>query len=407
MIVQGKGIGYVVTIFTVVLLFGCSDEADDDSLDILRSLPYTSGTASSSESRSGVVFLDEDRTCAGYRLFTAPQLGVAEMIDIYGNTVHSWISTENEYWARSVLNQDGELLVIGRYPLGNPQEGIADSTRFVQLLDWNGNSVWRTFIPVHHDLDFLPDGRIALLAFRRRLVPEIHPSIDLRDDCILILNPGNEKPDTAHYFLEAIDNSLSSYPLIDIQPSALGGSPWIDLFHSNSIEWITNRTDILDDPRFENADILVCFRHQDRVAMFDLDNQVVTWAWGGTECISGPHDASLLDSGNILLFDNGLGRKRSRVIEVNPLTDQIEWEYTADPPESFYTQSKGSAQRLPNGNTLLAESDNGRAIEVSPDGEIVWEYICPYALSDGRRSAIVRMTWYPVEMVNPWILTSD
>ncbi|HJP05426.1 MAG: hypothetical protein QGG67_07840 [Gammaproteobacteria bacterium] len=32
---------------------------------------------------------------------------------------------------------------------------------------------------------------------------------------------------------------------------------------------------------------------------------------------------------------------------------------------------------LPNGNTLITESDRGRLLEVSPAGEIVWEYVNP------------------------------
>jgi hypothetical protein len=35
----------------------------------------------------------------------------------------------------------------------------------------------------------------------------------------------------------------------------------------------------------------------------------------------------------------------------------------------------GKHQRLPNGNVLIAESGQGRAFEVTPEGKIVWEYI--------------------------------
>ncbi|MDP7572121.1 MAG: hypothetical protein QF391_11005, partial [Myxococcota bacterium] len=73
----------------------------------------------------------------------------------------------------------------------------------------------------------------------------------------------------------------------------------------------------------------------------------------------------------------------------------IVWEYSPDPSEGFFTASKGSIQRLENGNTLLAESDRGRAIEVTPRGEIVWEFVCPHESSPGRRAAIVRMKRLP------------
>ena len=36
-----------------------------------------------------------------------------------------------------------------------------------------------------------------------------------------------------------------------------------------------------------------------------------------------------------------------------------------------------SARRLPNGNTLICEGDFGRIFQVTPGGEIVWEYVNP------------------------------
>lgn len=38
----------------------------------------------------------------------------------------------------------------------------------------------------------------------------------------------------------------------------------------------------------------------------------------------------------------------------------------------------GSAQRLPNGNTLLCESAFGRLLEINTDNQVCWEYVCPY-----------------------------
>src|SRR4030043_144112 len=65
------------------------------------------------------------------------------------------------------------------------------------------------------------------------------------------------------------------------------------------------------------------------------------WNWGEENDLAHQHDATLLDNGNILIFDNGLHRKRmpqhySRIVEVNPKTEKIEWEYKADPPYRFY-----------------------------------------------------------------------
>ena len=38
----------------------------------------------------------------------------------------------------------------------------------------------------------------------------------------------------------------------------------------------------------------------------------------------------------------------------------------------------GSARRLPNGHTLICEAMRGRIFQVTPNGEIVWEYVNPH-----------------------------
>lgn len=59
---------------------------------------------------------------------------------------------------------------------------------------------------------------------------------------------------------------------------------------------------------------------------------------------------------------------------MNPKTRQIVWQYRADPPESFYSDSRGGAQELPNGNILIADTNTGRAFEVTQSRDVVWEY---------------------------------
>ena len=46
--------------------------------------------------------------------------------------------------------------------------------------------------------------------------------------------------------------------------------------------------------------------------------------------------------------------------------------------EKFFSYDSASAQRLPNGNTFITEAAQGRFFEVTPELEIVWEYIIPF-----------------------------
>jgi hypothetical protein len=134
--------------------------------------------------------------------------------------------------------------------------------------------------------------------------------------------------------------------------------------------------------------------------------------------IIGPHHAHMIPrglpgEGNILVFDNGGAagfgppnpgsptgewnalRDHSRVLEFDPTTLEIVWQHTAATAgfvpimedSKFFSHYASGAQRLPNGNTLIAETTYGRITEVTPGNEIVWEYISPYSVSEKVHSS--------------------
>ena len=94
-----------------------------------------------------------------------------------------------------------------------------------------------------------------------------------------------------------------------------------------------------------------------------------------------PHDPHLLENGDILFFANGsqdiIAPARSNIIQFNKETGEETWRYEAPIAWTFYTHVMGGVERLSNGNTLIVESVNGRIFEVTPDCELVWDYINP------------------------------
>ena len=77
-------------------------------------------------------------------------------------------------------------------------------------------------------------------------------------------------------------------------------------------------------------------------------------------------------------------RPYSRVLEIDPITLKLKWEYSARTAGYgyhhhyvFYSPFVSSAQRLPNGNTLICEGDSLRVFEVTVNLETVWEYVLP------------------------------
>ena len=160
-----------------------------------------------------------------------------------------------------------------------------------------------------------------------------------------------------------------------------------DILHTNSIE-IINR----DIHGFcKKGDWLISIHRIDFVGILDVEKDEFTWNWGPGD-LDGQHNPTVLDNGNMLIFDNGFKhRDFSRVVELNPLNKKIEWHYKSDPPRKFFSDTRGSCQRLPNGNTLIAESNKGHVFEITKDGNLVWEFYTCVRSRDQKRAAIYRI----------------
>jgi len=87
------------------------------------------------------------------------------------------------------------------------------------------------------------------------------------------------------------------------------------------------------------------------------------WTHKGQNC----SDIWMLKNGNVLLADNN-------VLEINPKTDKVVWQYR---PAAQKGGATFSAQRLANGNTMVGENSAGRIVEVDKEGKVVFELKLP------------------------------
>jgi hypothetical protein len=389
----------------ILMLCGCAEEGgaptppDPAEIDRLRSLPYVGSTPiEEGDEESGVILHDESRSYPGYTLYTVQDLSMAEMIDQSGGVIRSWRLPASARWERSELLANGDLLVIGVDELAEPGGAIPDGSRYLARLDWNGSLLWKHQMTAHHDIEPTPSGQLLALTFERRKIPAIHPELDIRDDLITLLD-ADGNPLDSRSLLNAFKGKADIHRLQTPRPTALGVVPWIDILHANSLEGMPFAHLEGKHPIFRPGNILFCSRHQDSIAVLDWRTGKIIWAWGSGELLA-PHDAQFLPDGNILIFDNGLGRDWSRIVELDPVSETIVWEYRAPDPEDFYSFTKGSCQRMPNGNTLIADSDHGRIFEVTRDGETVWEYVSPHETEPGRRAAIVRARRFERDVID-------
>ena len=158
-----------------------------------------------------------------------------------------------------------------------------------------------------------------------------------------------------------------------------------------------------------NDRVLFSFRNISTVGIVDKASGEITWELG-YETLAQQHDPNMLPNGNVLIFDNGSHRRDaglpfSRAIEVNPATNEIVWEYADNPAYNFFSSYISGARRLPNGNTLITEGQFGRMFQVTPEGEVVWEFINPHFHLDAEDqpvNRVFRATHYLKEDI-PWL----
>ena len=198
-----------------------------------------------------------------------------------------------------------------------------------------------------------------------------------------------------------------------MKPAGGGLGDWM---HMNSMSTLgPNKFNDSGDKRFHPDNIIWDGRQTNIIAIIDRKTGKIVWQLGpyftATKAlrkigqIIGQHHAHMIPrglpgEGNILLFDNGgaagygvpnpgaptgldnARRDFSRVLEFDPITLEIKWQYPPTGPgfggNRLYSSFVSSAQRLPNGNTLITEGNSGRIIEVTAEQETVWEYISPY-----------------------------
>jgi hypothetical protein len=264
------------------------------------------------------------------------------------------------YWRRAYVYPNGDLLAI------------YDNIGMIKL-DKNSNLLWEFADPSpHHDLDLGENGNIHVLTSKRTELPDLAEG-PVQEEFITILSPDG-KVLHSYSLIDLILNS-SFANLLNRKIIKTGGF-YGHILHANSLE-IFNGSLEHKSPLFKKGNILISILMLDTIAIFDLAKQQLVWALGSGLWKS-QHQSTLLKNGNMLIFDNKDSENRSQVLEFDPFTQKVVWEYSREKENEFFSRTCGSNQRLANGNTLITETDMGRAFEVTHDKEIVWEYINPY-----------------------------
>lgn len=351
----------------------------------------------------------------------------AYVVDEAGSVLHTWSDTTHQLkpednppsylrgWNHVEVDADGSLFAIVPF-------------RALLKLTPGSKLEWSCDVAAHHDLAVRDDGVILVLAEAPRRVAVGGRAYVILDNLVTHVDPGGAvRSEVSLYDILGTDAGLRrliddairrraesfrrrGWPTPDDQVPpevvretqellrsasyhgelrqalrrlrALPGSP-CDVLHTNTLELL----DAHPAGVWNRGDLLLCMRELNTVAVVDPARAEVRWWWGAGE-LSGPHQPSALPDGRILVFDNGLDARRTRLVVVDPNTREVVWSWSAQPPQSFFCPLAGGCERLANGNLLVTNSTAGGAFELTTDGRIVWELTLPVTVYGAERGRV-------------------
>ncbi len=374
------------------------------------------------------LFQNEPGSFDGYTLFGAVLGDDVYLIDNDGRLVHQWDDAGGITW---YLLEDGTLMT-------GPDGGI---TQPVRRFAWDGTLLWEFGNPLvrnlfHHDIEVLPNGNVLIVAAERRTAAEAiaagrDPGL-LQDDALISLHVIEVEPTGPtsgeivwewrawDHLIQDFDATKDNFGVVADHPELIDVN-FIEFTRSVGGEYDWHHTNAV----YQNEDldqIVVSVRHFSEIWVIDHSTTPqeaashgggnsgeggdLLYRWGnpqaygagdaGDQQLFSQHDSQWIEpglpgAGNILIFNNGNGRPGaySSVVEIAPPVDSSgnyaltpgeafgpvspAWEYDAD----FFAFFISGAVRLPNGNTLMDNGPDGTFIEVTPAGQIVWEYVNP------------------------------
>lgn len=384
------------------------------------------------------VFTYEEAAYEGYTLLTPNSSMKSYLINNCGEVVNEWES-EYRPGLSSYLLEDGSLLRTAQVVSNSEQNSFSNGGfgGRIEKYNWEGDLVW--FLPwatenmhQHHDIEQMPNGNILIISWESHSYAEALEMGKLPNNAenpVWCLNITEVEPTGTSggnvvwswsawdHLVQDTDPTLPNYAIVSEEPrkfninytsgsGATNGAGASDWMHVNSIDynsaldqiivsslkfsefWIIDHSLSTEEAATEAGDLLYRFGNPETYGRGTETDRI----------LFSQHDAYWIeegvDAGKIMVFNNGKNRPEGEyssvivvdVPEFNGATYQInegvafepssyDWRYPEVLDAEFYAQNISGSSRLPNGNTLICEGPEGRIFEVTPDEEIVWEYI--------------------------------
>lgn len=349
-------------------------------------------------SRTGLTACDLDQACPGYVIYTPiAGDGIVYAIDVQGREAHHWkMPYAPGLWGYLLPN--GNLFYNGKIvkdeTWGRFESWKAFKGGVILEAEMDGTVVWEHRDPDHHHDARRTEGGGAVYLSMEPMTEDLARRVQ-----------GGHSADEAEQMwadviveVDSAGNRIWEWHAIEHLEPAVHRLT----FNDHRTEWSHGNT-IAPLP---GDRVLASFRNISTVAIISKASGKMEWQLG-PDVLAQQHDPSLLDNGNILVLDNGSHRRDNglpftRVLEINPEGNEIVWSYQDPTPYSFFSAYISGARRLGNGNTLITEGVTGRMFQVTPSGEVVWEYINPHFhihIRGHQSNAVFRASLQPPGLV--------
>jgi hypothetical protein len=381
---------------------------------------------------TGTTIYDPDRSWSGFTVLSPLGTQAVLVVDMNGTLVKRWDGFNNSAGGPARVLPGGLVMSASgaRPPHQESLELVRrdfegkDLWRFSrseQIATRDGGTIWsarqhhdwqlESFPAGYYSPETTPDanrGNTLILTHTDRIEPKV-ADVMLGDDRLIEVSPSGEIvwQWVASDHIDEFKFAPDARAAIKAARGFNKGRGSFDWLHINSATYVgPNQWFDQGDRRFAPDGVIISSREASLLAIVGRDGRIV-WQLGpdfgaseelrAIRQIIGQHHAHLIPkglpgAGNLLVFDNGgssgygfntpiapdgvgaFARATSRVLEINPVTLELVWSYTNP---RFFSTNISSAQRLPNGNTLITAGAGGRLFEVTRDGTIVWEYMFP------------------------------
>ena len=371
----------------------------------------------------------------GYTLFNPNGSSHTYLLDMRGETVHSWQHSLGGGYAVYLL-ESGNLLRPSK-PVFTYLNGAA-SSGLVQETTWDGDVVWEfeyntpDYLP-HHDIEPLPNGNVLLIAWEVKTAAEAiaagrNTYTIMWPDHIIEIEPAGHSAQIVwewhawDHLVQDYDPSKENYGVVADHPELFdinmpigmggpgGGADWL---HVNGIEYIEEFDQIIFTSHF--SDELYVIDHStttEEAAGHTGGNSGMggdlLYRWGHSSRYDIPGNDyfevvhcpvwitdDLPGAGDIMIFHNSTANHISEIVQITPPVDEF-GNYTWEPGQpfgpqnpswvysngyGFYANGQSGCQRLPNGNTLIVDANDGYMFEVDSTGLLQWEHDTNYNIA--------------------------